>query len=535
MLLQTITAALQTAFEAHGIDSPVVLSPSNFYDFQCNAALSGAKRIGKNPMDLAASVAAQAATALPGVKVHADKGFINIEITADRLSEALNNQIIQAKPSDGEIIYLDFGGPNVAKPMHVGHLRSLVIGDSLQRILRFSGYNVVSDIHLGDFGLQMGLLLAQLSEMDTELVTLDMLEEAYPMASKRAKTDDGFREKAQKLTAIIQSGFDNHIEVEKWRKFIKVSMESVNRDIDALGILFTLFKGESDSQPRIPQTIGMLASHGFLEEHDGAQITRACEPPMVLITQAGTALYSLTDLATMLQRRWATSLPASKIIYVVDQRQALHFKQLFEVADKIDLFPKDRLVHVGFGTVNGTDGRPLKTRDGGSPKLYDLIEAAKAKACELNPEVGDIVAIGALKFADLQNLRSSSYQFDLDRFLSFEGKTGPYLMYQAVRIKRLLASSTVKPGEVVVGDTPEERALALVLATGFDLSIKKALADYSPKEMADFAYDLAQAFSRFYTVAPISGNASRLGLAAQTLHQLETALDLLGIEVPASM
>ena len=535
MLTDTIIAALQTAFNAQGVDAKVVLSPSSYSDFQCNAALAGARKVGKNPDDVAHAVLAHIAIndLLPGVALGVTKGFINIAISEDKLAETLATQVIEAKPSDGPVVYLDFGGPNVAKPMHVGHLRSLVIGDALQRILRFTGHNVVSDIHLGDFGLQMGLLLAFLKDVKASDVTLEMLEEAYPLASKMAKTNEEFRDHAQSLTAIIQSGYDNHIEVEKWKQFVKVSMESVFRDVQDLGVLFSLYKGESDTQKKIPRMISLIHGAGVLEEDDGAQITRACEPPMVLITSAGTALYSLTDLTTILQRKEDKDLPAERIIYVVDQRQSLHFQQLFEVSDKIGLFPKDKLTHVGFGTVNGPDGRPLKTRDGGSPKLHDLIESAKAKAAERNPEVADQVALAALKFADLQNLRMSSYAFDLDRFLSFEGKTGPYMLYQCVRIKKLLAGNATT-GKVAIRG-PEERALALMLATGFNMALKKAVDALSPKEIADFAYDLAQTFSSFYAACPIAGDPSRLTLATLTLHQLETALYLLGIEVPEAM
>lgn len=537
MLVKTIIAALQTAFEANGINGPVTLSRSKHADFQCNAALSGAKKTGRNPNDVAKLVLQHPAlnATLPGVSMTiSGPGFINIDLQDSTLSKAIDQNVIEPQPSDGPVVYLDFGGPNVAKPMHVGHLRSLVIGDSLQRILRFTGHNVVSDIHLGDFGLQMGLLLAQLENVPEDLVTLNMLEEAYPVATKRAKTDEDFRLKAQQLTAVIQSGYDHHVEVEKWKRFVKVSMESVYRDITDLGVLFTLYKGESDTRSKIPRMISLLHDAGQLDEDGGAQITRACEPPMVLITGAGTALYSLTDLTTILQRKEDKRAPAAQIIYVVDQRQYLHFQQLFEVSDRVGLMPKDKLTHVGFGTVNGIDGRPLKTRDGGSPKLHDLIETARTKAAERNPDAADKVAMAALKFADLQNLRMSSYVFDLDRFLSFEGKTGPYLLYQCVRIKKLLAGSDVEPGPVLVG-SPEERELALMLAVGFETALQKAVDALSPKEIADFAYDLAQAFSSFYAACPIAGDASRLGLAKHTLHQLETALDLLGIEVPEAM
>lgn len=538
MLTDAIIAALQTAFDAQGVDVKVTLSLSKHADFQCNAAMSGAKKAGRDPNDLAKLVLQHLAlhNSLPGVMIEiSGPGFLNITLQDSTLASVIDEQVIAAKPSDGPVVYLDFGGPNVAKPMHVGHLRSLVIGDSLQRILRFTGHNVVSDIHLGDFGLQMGLLLAFLKDVKASDVTLEMLEEAYPLASKMAKSSEEFRNHAQSLTAVIQSGYDNHVEVEKWKQFVKVSMESVYRDVNDLGVLFSLYKGESDTQSKIPRMISLIHNAGALEEDGGAQITRACDPPMVLITGAGTALYSLTDLTTILQRKENTRLPADRIIYVVDQRQSLHFQQLFDVSDKIGLFPKDKLTHVGFGTVNGPDGRPLKTRDGGSPKLHDLIEAAKSKAAERNPQVADQVALAALKFADLQTLRMSSYVFDLDRFLSFEGKTGPYMLYQCVRIKKLLESNDAKVGPVFIGSPPEERALALMLATGFDSALKKAVDGLSPKEIADFAYDLAQTFSTFYAACPISGNASRLKLASVTLHQLETALDLLGIEVPEAM
>lgn len=546
ILVENTQKLLSDAFAACGVTGVnAVLSPSDRADFQCNAALSAAKKLGLNPVELAEKVIKIAmntdgekdSSGPPLTMDVSGPGFINITVVDSYLNLLAVGDLAPAAKPEKQTIYLDFGGPNIAKPMHVGHLRSLVIGDSLQRMLRFVGHDVVSDIHLGDFGLQMGLLLVQLKDEKIEDITLEMLEAAYPLATARSKEDAAFKLEAQQATLKLQAGFDNHVEIERWKHFIKLSMDTVNRELVDLGILFTLYKGESDAQKYIPPTLGKMFEAGIVETepNDGPVLTRVTEPPFILMNSEGAALYSLTDLATIFDR----ARYADQIIYVVDQRQSLHFQQLFTVSDVAGIYPKDKLTHVGFGTVNGPDGRPLKTRDGGSPKLHDLIVAAKEEASKRNPEAADMVAIAALKFADLQNARTSSYVFDLDKFLSFEGKTGPYMLYQCVRIKALLAKNPgyENGGSPNIGFAydPAERELAKMLAFGFSQALEKSIEKLSPKEMADYAYDLAQTFSKFYAALPIAGNPYRLMLAKRTLDLLEQALFLLGIEVPEAM
>jgi len=485
--------------------------------------------------------------------------------------------------------------------MHVGHLRASIIGESVKRLYRFRGDDVVGDAHFGDWGFQMGLLISAVMEEDAfirallerlveaprgfskadedkvmaefaQRVSLEDLDRLYPAASARQKEDAEFKERARKATAELQNGRFGYRLL--WRHFVNISRVALEREFHALGVDFDLWKGESDVQDLIAPMVRQLEDKGLLVDDQGARIVRVARPgetkkkklpdgsvvevespdPLLVVSSEGSAMYGTTDLATILDRR--KSFDPHLILYAVDQRQADHFEQVFRASYLAGYAEPGGLEHIGFGTMNGADGKPFKTRAGGVLKLHDLIEMAREKARERLREAGlgaelsdeafeDIahkVGVAALKFADLQNFRGTSYVFDLDRFTSFEGKTGPYLLYQSVRIKSILrkaAEQKVVSGPIVVGE-PAERDLTLLL-DAFEGALSEAYDKKAPNFIAEHAYKLAQTFSKFYAACPILSaeepavRASRLALAETTLKQLELALNLLGIEAPERM
>jgi arginyl-tRNA synthetase len=583
-LSATLGRAAAAAFEAEGLDGAFgrvgVSDRPDLADFQCNGALAAAKAARRNPREIAAAVAARLASdpMLASVEV-AGPGFINLRVSDAALAERANAVAIDPRAGAGRVaasrrVIVDYGGPNVAKELHVGHLRASIIGESLKRLYRHLGDEVVGDAHFGDWGFQMGLLIVAASDEDPRwraigetdtadeaaLADLDLavLERLYPMAAARAKADTGYRDRARRATAELQAGKPGYRRL--WRHFTSVTRVALERDFHTLGVDFDLWKGESDVQPLIEPMVEELRAKGLLEADQGAQIVRVARqgdkrelPPLLVVSSEGSAMYGTTDLATILDRR---DFSPDLILYCVDQRQADHFEQVFRAAYLAGYAAEGGLEHVGFGTMNGTDGKPFKTRAGGVLKLRDLIDMVMEKARERLHEAGlgeglaeaDFeetarkVAVAALKFADLQNFRGTSYIFDLDRFSSFEGKTGPYLLYQAVRIKSLLrraAEEGAAVGEIRVGEAAE-RDLVLVL-DGFARAAAEAYDKKAPNFIAEHAYRLAQAFSKFYAACPVlaagdeATRASRLELAAATLRQLEAALDLLGVETPERM
>ena len=577
-------AAVAAAFAAEGLpEGLAVVSASDrpdLADFQCNGALTAAKAVRANPREIAARVAGRLAgsAGLASVEV-AGPGFINLRVADALLGERA--MAVEASALAGAApvgasrrVLVDYGGPNVAKPMHVGHLRASIIGESIKRIFRFRGDEVLGDAHFGDWGFQMGLLITALGERDPASpfvaqgdgpfpaespVTLDDLERLYPTAAARAKAEPEFRDRARRATAELQAGRPGYRAL--WAHFVAVSRSALQREFHALGVDFDLWKGESDADPLIPEMVEALAAQGLLVEDQGARIVRVARdgdkrelPPLLVVSSEASAMYGTTDLATIVDRR--RSFDPALILYVVDQRQADHFEQVFRAAALAGYAHADGLEHIGFGTMNGTDGKPFKTREGGVLKLHDLIAMAADKARErlreagLGTELASVefeatahkVAISALKFADLSNFRTTSYVFDLDRFTSFEGRTGPYLLYQAVRIKSLLRRAEAEgaaPGETRVAD-PAERSLALTL-DAFAGAVAEAYDKRAPSFVAEHAFRLAQAFSKFYAACPVLGapdaatRASRLALSRTTLKQLTCALDLLGIETPERM
>lgn len=582
-----LSAAAGAAFEAVGLEArfgEVRRSDKpELADFQCNGAMAAAKAAGKNPRDIAAGVAAalKAHSLVLSAEV-AGPGFINLRVSDAALSaraEAVRGDGMAGaeRAADAQVTVIDFGGANVAKPMHVGHLRSAVIGDTLQRMLRFAGDTVISDVHLGDWGLQMGHLVTELEDEQPGLVyfdaaftgpypaespvTIDDLGRLYPQASNKAKADEARNERSQRAVAEMQAGRAGYRAL--LRHFIDVSVEALKKDYGFLNVSFDLWKGESDVDHLIPGLVERFKAAGLAELSDGAWIVPVAResdkkemPPVMLVNSRGGTGYHTTDLATILDRMESLRPAPERMLYVVDQRQALHFEQVYRAASMLGLIEESRLEHIGFGTVNGTDGKPFKTREGGVLRLADLqamaLEEADKKLSAANlpadmgaderADVAKKVAVAALRFSDLMNTRTTNYVFDLERFTSFEGKTGPYLMYAAVRVKSVLrkaAEAGHAPGKVAVTEE-SERALVLQL-DGFGAALLGAREKRMPHILCEHLYSLAQAFSAFYAALPIAAEsdagkrASRLAIADAVRHQLETGLGLLGIAVPERM
>lgn len=590
--------AVGAAFAAEGVDPALARVTASdrpdLADFQSNGALAAAKALKANPRELATRVAERLKNdpRLTSVEV-AGPGFINLKLADGALSARAAEVAADAGHAGASTVeaprkvVIDFAGPNVAKPMHVGHLRSSIIGESLKRIFRFRGDTVWGDAHFGDWGFQMGLLIVAVGDegkADGFLaegngpfpaespVSLEDLERLYPAAAATAKEDTGFRDRARKATAELQGGRPGYRAL--WAHFVAVSRTALEREFGALSVTFDLWNGESDADPVMAEMIAHLETTGLLVEDNGARVVHVARPgetrkrkladgtvieapsppPLLVISSEGSAMYGTTDLATILDRRKA--IDPDLILYVVDERQAEHFEQVFRAAYLAGYAAEGSLDHLGFGTMNGPDGKPFKTRAGGVLKLHDLITMAVDKARERLHEaqlgedlteaefeaIAHKVAVAALKFADLSNSRTTSYVFDLDRFMSFEGKTGPYLLYQAVRIKSLLrkgADQGVTAGPIVIVEAAE-RDLALTL-DAFSQAVTEAYDKRMPHVIAEHAYRLAQGFSKFYAACPVliapdeATRGSRMALSKVALDQLETALTLLGIDTPERM
>lgn len=582
-LLADLTAIMGKAFAAEGLDPVLgrvqVSDRPDLAQFQSNGALAAAKAAKANPRALAEKLAAHLNSDPRFAKVEiAGPGFLNLDLTDAALAGALAAPDALLAPDGsgarGKTV-IDFGGPNVAKAMHVGHLRSAILGDSLQRHFRFAGFDVTSDVHLGDWGKPMGMLITEVQARQPGLpyfdaaftgpypaeppVSMEDLEILYPAAAAAAREDPARDEAARIATAELQQGRPGYRAL--WRHFVDVSIAGIKREFASLGVVFDLWKGEADVDPLIAPMLDDLKSRGIAELDDGALIVRVAEPadkketpPLILVKRDGGVLYETTDVATIVDR--VRNLAPALILYVVDQRQHEHFEKVFRASRKAGYAGEAALEHVGFGTINGADGKPFKTRAGGVLKLYDLIEMAKAEAAKRlaeqgiaadypeaeRDEVARQVGLAAIKFADLSNYRLTNYIFDLERFTRFEGKTGPYLQYAAVRVKSLLrkaADEGQTPGEIAI-HAKEERELALALLR-FPDALEETLRTRAPNVMCDYAFRLAQAFSSFYAAHHILSEAddalraSRLGLCALTLRALETSLGLLGIEVPERM
>jgi arginyl-tRNA synthetase len=585
-LASELSAIAGAAFAAEGLSESFGLvqrsDRPDLAQFQCNGALAAAKQAKANPRAIAEKVAARLKADPLFTKVEiAGPGFINLDVTDEELAARLGTMAKDAAlgapmTGAGKAVVIDFGGPNVAKPMHVGHLRSSVIGDCLQRLFRANGWTVTSDIHLGDWGLQMGQLISEIGHRglaplyfdaaftgpypDASPVTMDDLEEIYPAAAAACKAVPARLDDARKATADLQSGRPGYRAL--WQQFFNVSKVGLDREFSSLGIHFDMWKGEASVDPITVPMIADLKAREIAIESEGALVIPVARnddrkemPPLILVKSDGAVLYGTTDLATVIDR--VREQNPDLILYIVDQRQHLHFEQVFRAAHKAGIAGKAVLEHDGFGTMNGPDGKPFKTRAGGVMKLFDLIamvtsEAEKRLAeqgigndypAEERADIARKVGIATLKFADLSNWRLTDYIFDLERFSKFEGKTGPYLQYAAVRMKSILRKAEPKdldPPERAILHSPEERALILQLL-GLTDAMTAAEAKRAPSILCEYAFDLAQSFSRFYAAFHILSEtdaalrAARLGLCGLSLAVLVKVLAILGIEVPERM
>lgn len=560
----------------------VVSARPDLADFQCNGALPAAKPAGKNPQQLAKEVIAALhdTSRFESVTV-AGPGFINIVLTnqavADAVNAAAGHDRLGLDPVEPRKVVVDYGGPNVAKELHVGHLRPAIIGESVKRILRFMGHDVIGDVHLGDWGAPQGQLIAELQDRNPEWVyfdplstgpypeeppvTMDELQEIYPIAAQRARDDLVFGEAARRAVVELQDGRPGYLAL--WKHMRDVSVDAIRAVYDRLGVQFDLWYGESSIKDRLEPLIERLRESGVARESDGALVIDVAEPgdtkeipPLMLVKSDGATLYTTWDVATIEDR--VDDLGAEVMVYVVDTRQSLHFEQVFRAARKAGIAGPDVVLrHEGNGTVNGPDGKPLKTREGDLPLLRDLMDdVVRTAAARLDEnhlatgypeeERADIackVGLAALKYGDLRNHRASDYIFDLDRFVSFEGKTGPYLLYSAVRMRSILreaAARGIEPGEVLVAANEQDRNLMLQVLR-FPGAVHRAAEHHAPNHLAEYAYELAADFSRFYEACHILSEedagqqAGWLGLVVTTLDVLTTALDLLGIDVPERM
>jgi arginyl-tRNA synthetase len=585
-ILSELSVLVGRAFEESGLDPALgrveESSRPELAQFQCNGALAAAKAAGTPPRQLAEIVALKLRTKagpLAHVEV-AGPGFINLSLTDEALAEFVNStsddpRLGVPKADPARVVLVDYAGPNVAKAMHVGHLRATIIGDSLARLFRFLGHQVIRDPHFGDWGLQMGLVIAAIEERWPDLpyfgaggpfpeespVTLADLQELYPLSAAREQTDPAFADRARQITVELQQGHAGYRAL--WRHMKTVSEESQREDFANLGVEFDLWYGESDVADRLGPLVEELRSHGMVTESEGALVLPVAEegdkrdlPPLILQTQKGAYLYSTTDLATIDHR--VEDLGVELALYVVDARQSDHFQLLFRAARKTGIAGDNvGLEHIRFGTMNGPDGKPFKTRAGGVVSLSDLIELitdaartrlqeadiAQAYAPEEREDIARRVGVAALKFGDLINNRVSDYLFDLNRFSSFEGKTGPYLQYGVVRIQsieRRAEEMGLEAGPVLAPTVDAERNLMLALLRLPEVA-ERAAELRAPNHLAEYAFELASVWNRFYETCRIidepeaERRASWITLAGVTRRVLVTVLDLLGIEVPERM
>ena len=597
--LDLIADEMKAAFAGCGYEesyAKVVLSNRpDLCEYQCNGAMAAAKAYKKKPIDIASDVVAKlkeqcsvrAAAGETPVFLDEDvnavmPGFINLRVNSLYLAEYMEGMTQVPKLGldeigHGETIIVDYGGANVAKPLHVGHLRSAVIGESIRRMGNFLGYHMVGDVHLGDWGLQMGLIIEELRDRKPELVyfdesytgeypteppfTISELEDIYPTASKKAKEDECFKERAQTATFKLQNGYAPFTAI--WKHIMNVSLADLKRNYGNLDVHFDLWKGESDAEPYIPWLIQDLQDKGLAYESQGALVVDIAEPtdskelpPCIVRKSDGAALYATSDLGTILERE--KDFAPVKYIYITDKRQELHFTQVFRVAKKAGYVkPETPMIHIGFGTMNGRDGKPFKTRDGGVMRLEHLIadidEAVYARIMENRTvsedearETAKVVGLAALKYGDLSNQAAKDYVFDLERFISFEGNTGPYILYTIVRIKSILGKyldqkqEEAEASAVLAPSGSGEKALMLELAK-YNEVMENAFAETAPHKICQYIFDLSNAFNSFYHDTRIlaeedkARQASWIRLITLVKDVLTTCIQVLGFEAPERM
>ncbi|ORM39128.1 arginine--tRNA ligase [Francisella endosymbiont of Ornithodoros moubata] len=544
--------------------------------FQCNGAMPLAKFAKKPPFIIAEEIVKHIDAEDVFAKLEVAKpGFINMTLAPKFLANTTDKFLNSVKFGaqnylSAKKVVLDFGGPNVAKPMHVGHIRSALLGDALQRIHRFYDNTVVSDVHLGDWGTQMGMLIKEIKLQSPQLayfdetytgeypsespVTVQELAEIYPRASKRYKSDIIEMEKVRLATFELQQGRRGYVAL--WQHFVKISTAAIKKDFDSLDVHFDLWLGESDANKFVNEMINYFKANNFIYEDQDAWVIDTNKdgvPPLIVIKKDGGVMYGTTDLAALWQR--SRDLDPDEIIYVVDKRQSLHFKQVFSVAERTKVVSKKcKLKHVAFGTVNGKDGRPFKTREGGVMHLADLISQAKKYAKNRMPDehddsIIDQIAMATIKFGDLVNNYANDYIFDLEKFAQHEGKTGPYLLYTAVRAKSILRKifgenydiqSLTKYYKVVNAHNEHEEKLQLQLIQ-FPIAVQRAYENSQPHHICEYAYSLANSFNKFYVNCPITNlddesfKKARIALCMATVKAMTIASDLLGISIPDRM
>ena len=591
-LIDLITEQVTNAFTGQGYDAKygkVTLSNRpDLCEYQCNGAMAAAKEYKCAPFMISDKIAQALAENELFESVESVKpGFINMKVSPAYLAKYVSDMKADEgrfgcdKAAHPKTIIVDYGGANVAKPLHVGHLRSAVIGESIKRIGKFMGHHMIGDVHLGDWGLQMGLIIVELKELKPDLVyydesytgeypkeapfTISELEDIYPTASKKSKEDEAFREAAMEATSQLQAGRRGYRAL--LAHILDVSVTDLKKNYDNLNVSFELWKGESDAQPYIPDMVQMMKDKGFAYMSEGALVVDVKEdtdtkeiPPCIILKSDGASLYSTTDLATIVMRMQDYNPDA--IIYLTDQRQSMHFVQVFRCARKTGLVGPDvELTHIGFGTMNGKDGKPFKTRDGGVMRLEYLLdeinEEMLKKITENQKEKENLdiseeeakqtaktVALAAVKYGDLSNQASKDYCFDIERFTSFEGNTGPYILYTIVRIKSILKKYTAKntlPDAPILGaHSASEKNLMLVLSR-FNAMMENAYEEKAPHKICAYIYELANAFNGFYHETKILSEedlkvqASYIGLLVLTKNILETCIDVLGFSAPDRM
>ena len=586
-ILDLIAAQLKSAFTEAGYEesyAKVTLSNRpDLCEYQCNGAMAAAKAYRQKPIDIASAVVEK----LEGNRLFSETtavmpGFINLKLDGGYLADYMNEMAGSEKlgveeAKNPKTIVIDYGGANVAKPLHVGHLRSAIIGESVKRMGRFMGHKVIGDVHLGAWGLQMGLIIEELKDRKPELVyfdesytgaypeeppfTIGELEEIYPAASGKSKVDEAFKERAQTATFKLQNGYAPYRAV--WEHIMKVSLADLKKNYASLNVEFDLWKGESDAQPYIPGLIKDLEDRGFAYESQGALVVDVAEesdtkevPPCIVRKSDGAALYATSDIGTIIERE--KDYQPDTYIYVVDKRQEMHFTQVFRVVKKAGIVREGvDLQFLGFGTMNGKDGKPFKTREGGVMRLETLIHDINEEVFkrimenrtvseEEAKETAKIVGLAALKYGDLSNQAAKDYVFDIDRFISFEGNTGPYILYTIVRIKSILAKYQALEqryeGEAVIlpAASDAEKALMLEIAKYNDV-METSFAETAPHKICQYIYDLSNALNRFYHDTKILSEekkeqqASWIQLITLTKEVLNTCIDLLGIEAPERM
>lgn len=574
------------AFASQGLDPSyglvVVSARPDLAQFQCNGAMPAAKDARKNPREVAQAVIDSLSdrTRFSSLEL-AGPGFINISLTDEYLAAYVDSlgddPGFGSNPQPAKRMVVDYGGPNMAKELHVGHLRPAIIGESVKRIHQFLGHDVVGDVHLGDWGTPYGQLIVELSDRRPDLpyfdadntgdfpvappISIEDLQELYPQAAARAKDDPDFAARARAAVVDLHEGRPGYLAL--WQQMRDVSIEAIKAVYNRLGVKFDLWHGESTINDRIHPMVDRLQDAGYAVESGGALVIEVMTdedtkevPPFILVKSDGASLYTTWDLATIEDR--VQELGATEIIYIVDVRQALHFEQVFRAAYKTEIAPRDVVLdHSGNGTVNGPDGKPFKTRDGGLLRLRDLIDMVVERAAQRldenelaaefgegeKAEIAEKVGLAALKYGDLQNHRSSNYIFDIERFTDFQGKTGPYLLYGAVRMKSVLREAAVNglsSGNVIAPQRDQERNLMLQL-TRLPEVVARAGEHRAPNHIAEYAYELVSEFSRFYEACHIlnetdtARQSSWLRLVETSLAELTLLLDLLGIEIPERM